>query len=100
MPLDTKENIVLEGIDRYAKAELKIRQARKEIEDIIEVIKAANMAGMMGAIRAFRMEAELRAAAGDAARAEAALWRSHEESYTIEKENDIQISGPLSGGPR
>lgn len=95
-PLDTPENIRLEGMERYRLAEVRIRKAQEAVLDIIPVIAAGQQAGMLGELRAKRMIAELKSAAGDQCVSEARIWKSHEESTQICK--DIGLEFQTEGG--
>lgn len=100
MPLDTPDNIVAAGVEAYAKAELKVRQAQKAIMDVIPIIEAGNQQLMMGNLQTQKMIADLKEAAGKVAAGEALVWRSHIEATDIAKANGVDIVTTDGGGPR
>lgn len=97
--LTTREGCMDAGVAAYEKAEVKLRQAQKAILDIVPILQAGNSLTMMGALQANRMVAELKAASGLVASAEAEIWRSHRESTDIVQECGLEVT-PLGGGPR
>lgn len=100
MALDTKEHIVEAGVAAFEQAEVKLRQAQKEILDLIPIFEAGNGLGMMGTLQTKTIVADLKVAAGRAAGAEAMIWRLHTEATSIAQDNGVDPPQPLGGGGR